>query len=87
MEFHEAYDAWKAAHQAAQQAEVLALRPGPAQAGGLARQQATALRQRASLLLRTMLAVSATAAAACRPAEGHEARDRALAALHGLPRR
>lgn len=86
MEFRDAYEAWKAAHQAARQAELLALRPGPAQASALDRQQAAALRQQATEHLRTMLAASATAAAACRPPEGHEVRDKALAALRGLAR-
>lgn len=86
MEFRDAYEAWKAAHQAAQQAELLTLRNGPAYASALDRQQAAALRQLASQHLRTMLAASATAAAACRPPEGHEARDKALAALRGLAR-
>lgn len=70
MEFRQAFHAWKQAHRAAQQAETGLRREhlGPADPRQ-ERQHAHQLRQQATDKLRTMLAVAARAAAACRPDE------------------
>ncbi|RCW72533.1 hypothetical protein DES41_103139 [Pseudorhodoferax soli] len=68
MEFQHAFERWKRAHQAAYEAECRALRFGLTPAGAQELQNALALRREASQALRAMLAASAVAAAACRPA-------------------
>jgi hypothetical protein len=68
MEFQNAYERWKRAHQAAYEAECRAVRFGLTPAGAQELQNALALRREASQALRAMLAASAVAAAACRPA-------------------
>ena len=68
MEFRHAYERWKRAHQAAYEAECRAVRFGLTPAGAQELQNALALRREASQALRAMLAASAVAAAACRPA-------------------
>lgn len=67
MEFRQAFDTWRLAHQAAHEAECQALRLGATPASAQERQRAMALRRQASQKLRAMLAASAAAAAACRP--------------------
>nr|WP_145548281.1 hypothetical protein [Variovorax boronicumulans] len=67
MEFRQAFDMWKHAHQAAHEAECQALRGGLVGDNIEERQRATALRRHVSQRLRVLLGASAAAAAACRP--------------------
>lgn len=84
MEFRQAFDTWKSAHHAAQQAELLVLRPGLPPIGAEERRRATELRRLASQCLREMLAAAAAAAAVCRPPED-SGREQALEPLGPRP--